>query len=171
MRIFSLLMLWCLSVYISACAQSRVKEGLETNRKGATQRFPAGERIEKTDAEWKRILPPEQYAITRQGGTERPGSSKLLHNKAKGIYQCGDCSLPLFTSETKYESGTGWPSFWAPIHTQHVLVAVDNKYGMVRDEVLCARCGAHLGHVFKDGPQPTGLRYCMNGIALKFVKQ
>ncbi len=171
MRIYSLVIIMSLSVWVNACAQSKEKKVAAVNLKGANSPFPAAERVVKSDAEWKRILPPEQYAVTRQGGTERPGTSKLLDIKEKGIYQCADCSLPLFTSETKFESGTGWPSFWAPVKKENVVVASDNSFGMSRDEVLCARCDAHLGHVFEDGPKPTGLRYCMNGVALKFSKE
>jgi peptide-methionine (R)-S-oxide reductase len=170
MRIRTIIISLCLSVWGNACAQSGEKVAGDIHAKGTRTGFPAAERVEKTDAEWKRILPPEQYAVTRQKGTERPGSSPLLRNKEKGIYQCADCSLPLFESRTKFESGTGWPSFWAPVSKQHVVIATDIGFGMVRDEVVCARCGAHLGHVFTDGPKPTGLRYCMNGIALKFSK-
>jgi methionine-R-sulfoxide reductase len=141
------------------------------NNKGASSAFPAAGRVVKTDAEWKQILPREQYAVTRQGGTERPGTSKLLRIKEKGIYQGTGCSLPLFASETKFQSGTGWPSFRAPDKKENVVVAIDNSFGMSRDEVLCARCDAHLGHVFHDGPKPTRLRYCMNGVAMKFSKQ
>ncbi len=171
MRIISLVIVWSLFGWVSACAQSEEKRTTAGNSKGADKGFPAAERVEKTDAEWKQILPPEQYAVTRQGGTERPGTSQLLRIKEKGVYECADCSLPLFASKTKFESGTGWPSFWAPVNKQNVVVASDNSLGMVRDEVVCARCGAHLGHVFDDGPDPTGLRYCMNGIALKFRKK
>ncbi len=171
MRICSLVLLLSLAVWVSACAQSKEKRVAAVNNKGASSPFPAAERVVKSDAEWKRILPPEQYEVTRQGGTERPGSSKLLGIKEKGVYQCADCSLPLFTSETKFESGTGWPSFWAPVKKENVVVASDKSFGMSRDEVFCARCEAHLGHVFDDGPEPTGLRYCMNGVAMKFSKE
>lgn len=129
------------------------------------------EKVIKTDAEWKRILTPEQYYVTRQKGTEAPYTSPLLKIKAKGIFACVSCDLPLFDSKTKYESHTGWPSFWAAIAEKNVREDVDNSLGETRTEVLCNRCDAHLGHVFNDGPQPTGLRYCMNGIALKFVKR
>lgn len=129
------------------------------------------EKVIKTDAEWKRILTPEQYYVTRQKGTEAPYTSPLLKIKTKGIFACVSCDLPLFDSKTKYESHTGWPSFWAAIDEKNVREEVDNSVGETRTEVLCNRCDAHLGHVFTDGPPPTGLRYCMNGIALKFVKK
>ena len=123
--------------------------------------------VEKTDAEWRAQLTPQQYEILRKHGTERPGSSPLLKEKRKGIFACAGCDLPLFSSETKYESGTGWPSFWKPL-PDAVEKKSDRSYGMVRDETLCARCGGHLGHVFDDGPKPTGKRYCMNGVAMTF---
>ena len=126
------------------------------------------EKIEKTDAEWKKILTPEQYEVLRKHGTERAGTSELNHNHKKGVYVCAACGLPLFSSETKFNSGTGWPSFWAPIDPTHVGTTVDRSFFMSRTEVHCARCGGHLGHVFPDGPPPTGQRYCMNGVALKF---
>ena len=115
------------------------------------------------------MLTPEQYRVLREGGTERPFTSELLHNKAKGTYVCAGCGLELFSSETKYDSGSGWPSFYAPITKGNVLTRLDESHGMIREENVCAGCGGHLGHVFPDGPKPTGLRYCMNGLALKFV--
>ena len=123
--------------------------------------------IEKTDAEWRAQLTPQQYEILRKQGTERPGSSPLLKEHRKGVFACAGCALPLFSSSTKFESGTGWPSFWKPL-ARAVVTREDRSLMMERTEVLCARCGGHLGHVFDDGPKPTGLRYCMNGLALQF---
>ncbi len=120
-----------------------------------------------SDAEWHTILTPEQYDVLRQSGTERAFTSPLLHEARHGTFTCAGCNLALFDSSTKFDSGTGWPSFWAPIKTA-VHEIKDNAFGMERTAVNCSRCNGHLGHVFEDGPQPTGLRYCMNGVALKF---
>lgn len=123
----------------------------------------------KTDAEWREELTPEQYAVTRQKATERPFTGKYLYNKAEGVYTCVACGLPLFSSDTKFESGSGWPSFWDVIETGNVELRQDNSHGMQRVEVVCSRCGAHLGHLFEDGPrEATGLRYCINSAALGF---
>ena len=127
------------------------------------------DRIVKSDAEWKKILTPEQYYVTRKKGTERAFTGPYWDNHAKGTYVCVSCDLPLFDSETKFESGTGWPSFTAPIAKDAVREVSDRRFFMTLTEVICARCDAHLGHVFDDGPKPTGLRYCMNGTALKFI--
>ena len=121
----------------------------------------------KTEKEWQETLTPEQFHVLREHGTERPGSSPLNYEKRTGTFHCTACGQALFTSDTKFESGTGWPSFWAPIRDA-VATTVDRSHGMTRVEVHCANCGGHLGHVFPDGPQPTGQRYCMNGIALRF---
>lgn len=129
-----------------------------------------GGRVIKTDAEWKRLLTPAQYTVTRRGGTERPYSSPLDKTYAPGTYRCVCCSQKLFASKAKFDSGTGWPSFWQPISKSSVRENEDRSAAEVRTEVVCSRCDAHLGHVFDDGPEPTGLRYCMNGVALKFVK-
>jgi peptide-methionine (R)-S-oxide reductase len=124
--------------------------------------------ITKTPAEWRKILTPEQYSVLRQHGTERAGTSPLDKNHAPGIYECAACALPLFASQAKFDSGTGWPSFFKPLDNA-IGTSVDKGFFMTRTEVHCRRCGGHLGHVFNDGPPPTGLRYCMNGVALKFV--
>jgi len=128
-------------------------------------------KIEKTEAEWKSELSDEEYYILREKGTERAHTSDLLHNKKEGTYTCAACDLPLFDSSTKFKSGTGWPSFYAPIASENVGELEDRKFGMVRTEVVCARCDGHLGHVFNDGPKPSGLRYCMNGVSLDFVEK
>lgn len=129
-----------------------------------------GKKVVKTDDEWKREMSPQQYAVTRQKGTEPAFTGEYWNHHEAGVYRCSGCGLELFSSDAKYDSGTGWPSFSRPIAPERVATAADPSLGVARTEALCPRCGAHLGHVFEDGPDPTGLRYCMNSISLKFEK-
>ena len=135
---------------------------------GRPGRAAANFSVSRTDSEWKSILSPAEYHVLRQQGTEYPESSELTHEHRPGVYDCVGCDLPLFSSRTKFDSGTGWPSFYDPL-PKAIETEIDHGLFMTRTEVHCARCGGHLGHVFDDGPKPTGLRYCMNGIALKFI--
>lgn len=141
---------------------------LRSRGNGANAATDAHFEVVRTPEEWQKLLTPEQYAVLRQEDTERPFTSPLNHEKRKGTFACAACDLPLFASETKFDSGTGWPSFYAPIDGA-VESGKDWTFGLLREEVHCRRCGGHLGHVFNDGPKPTGLRYCINGVSLKFV--
>lgn len=176
-RTFNLLAGLLIAALLSACSPKPVAsaEATASLERDRHLKFDPADttwttKVQKTNAEWAKILSSEEYEITRQQGTERPYSSDLYELKDKGMYYCVCCANPLFHSETKFHSGTGWPSYWKPYSSKSVAVGADNSLGMSRDEVSCARCGAHLGHVFDDGPAPTGLRYCMDGVALHFVK-
>lgn len=129
------------------------------------------EKVRKTEAEWRELLTPEQFHVMREKGTERPFTGALLNNHEAGVYQCGACNAPLFLSDKKFESGSGWPSFWLPVSPDAIEAHEDDSHGMRRIEVTCANCGAHLGHLFPDGPKPTGMRYCINSASLNFEKQ
>lgn len=127
--------------------------------------------MSKTDEEWKKELDPERYRVLRKKATERAFTGELLHNKETGVYTCGGCGTELFSSESKYDSGSGWPSFWTALAKDKIKEIPDNSLWMKRTEIVCANCGGHLGHVFDDGPQPTGLRYCVNSLSLEFKKK
>ena len=149
-------------------AQTTAKTNSQTTVKTPA---PMTDKVVKTPQEWRAALTANQYYILREKGTERAFTGENWDNHEKGTYLCAGCGLPLFSSTTKFESGTGWPSFYQPLSKTSVKDITDSSHGMVRTEVVCSRCGGHLGHVFDDGPKPTGLRYCMNGGALKFQKQ
>lgn len=153
------LVIGLLGVALQACAQNQADMN--------NSEFP----IQKSEQEWQQELSPEEYNVLREKGTERAFTGKYWNHKEEGVYTCAGCGTPLFHSDTKFESGSGWPSYYEPVSKENVAEKLDKSYGMIRTEVLCGKCGGHLGHVFNDGPQPTGMRYCINSASLDFKKE
>ena len=173
-RVIQSLTLVMLAVIFQQCTYSQSnttkKENMDTSKKNPVYSRTDSSKVTIAEEEWRKILPADVYAIAREKGTERPWTSKFEDSKEVGTYYCAACGNPLFKSDTKFESGCGWPSFYQPISKGSIIYVPDNTHGMQRTEVECGRCKAHLGHVFEDGPPPTGLRYCINGVVLDFEK-
>jgi peptide-methionine (R)-S-oxide reductase len=164
--IFSMIILF------SSCSQKKMNNATSEPNSNKNTIVESSNSVQKSDAEWKNILSPEAYQVMRNKGTERPFSAKeILYNTKKGAYQCAGCGQALFKSDAKFDAGCGWPSFYDAISDSLIVETVDKSHGMIRTEITCKRCGGHLGHVFDDGPKPTGLRYCVNGVSLKFTEE
>jgi len=175
-RVLQSLTLLMLAVILQQCTYSqsnttkKENKNMDTSKKNPVYSRTDSAKVNISEEEWKKILPADVYAIAREKGTERPWTSKFEESKEVGTYYCAACGNPLFKSDTKFESGCGWPSFYQPVTKGSIIYSPDNTHGMSRTEVMCGRCKAHLGHVFEDGPPPTGLRYCINGVVLDFEK-
>ena len=172
--VYQIILLPLVAVTLLACMSSNnnnLNELSQIDQEGFSLTDTSLKKVKKTAVEWNKVLTSNQYYILREKGTERPFSNAYHDNHQKGNYFCAGCKLPLFSSKTKFDSGTGWPSFYAPIEKSRVTEVIDDSYGMVRGEIVCTRCEGHLGHVFNDGPNPTGLRYCMNSGAMIFIAE
>ena len=168
----NILLIASISIILAGCRENMTKEAYagKDSTKTEVKGYACDFDYSKTDQDWQKSLTPEQYKVLREKGTETAFANKYYNNHEKGIYTCAGCGTEIFTSETKYESGSGWPSFYAPLAEGKVKLQEDESFGMKRTEVICSKCGGHLGHLFDDGPQPTGMRYCINSAALNFIK-
>lgn len=171
MKYYSFIVMLCSILLFAQCSNAQKNTGMEQKKDNPYYSRTSDEKLNISDDEWKEILPRDVYSIARKEGTEPAFTGKYVKNHEDGKYYCAVCGNPLFSSDTKFESGSGWPSFYKPLNENSVIEKSDRSHGMVRTEIECARCGSHLGHVFNDGPKPTGMRYCMNGTVLDFDKE
>jgi len=171
MKQMNRILLLSITIFLFSACTSKSQSNNETKEETSYVNNYKGEKLVKSEEEWKDQLSEKEFYVLREKGTERSGTGPLLNEKRAGTFVCNGCQLPLFDSETKFESGTGWPSFYAPVVEENIATATDYHIGYARTEIMCARCDGHLGHVFKDGPKPTGLRYCLNSVSLEFVSE